>query len=74
MNTDSGTWLLDVWLKLIGSASFCQIQQEVEEFEKIYEIVSRFDRLSFENFIDSMAGTDNAFFILWEKGGRLYAG
>jgi hypothetical protein len=74
INTDKGPWLPDVWLKLVDSTSFCQIPQEVKEFEEIYEIVSRFDGFSFENFIESMACTDNATFLLWEKGGPLGAG
>lgn len=65
INTDGGPWQPDIWLTLIGHKSRCMIPQGSDGFEKIYDIISKYDGFNFDNFIKSMTCTDNAEFMLW---------
>ena len=67
INTDSGPWLPDVWLALIGEKDGCLIPQGAKGYDEVYEIVTKYDGFNFENVILSMSCTDNAEFNLWNK-------
>ncbi len=67
INTDQGPSQPDVWLILTGYKSQCKIPQGSDGFEKVYDIVSKFDGFKFDNFIKSMSCTDNAELQLWTK-------
>lgn len=67
INTDSGPWLPDVWLALIGDNDGCLIPQGANGYDEVYEIVSKYEGFNFENVIKSMSCTDNAEFNLWNK-------
>ena len=67
INTDSGPWLPDVWLALIGENDGCLIPQGANGYDHVYEIVSKYEGFNFENVIKSMPCTDNAEFKLWNK-------
>ena len=67
INTDSGPWLPDVWLALIGDHDGCLIPQGAEGYDEVYEVVSKYEGFNFENVIKSMACTTNAEFKLWNK-------
>jgi hypothetical protein len=64
INTDEGPWLPDVWLTLIDNNGKCMIPQGANGFEKVYNIVSKYDGFDFENAIKSMSCTDKAEFLL----------
>lgn len=66
-NTDSGPWMPDVWLTLIGKDEICLIPQGAKGFDEVYDIVSKYEGFNFENAIKSMTCTDNAEFDLWAK-------
>lgn len=67
LNTNQGPWLLDVWLALYGDNTGCLIPQGSEGFEKVYDIISKYDGFNFENVTNSMRCTNNAEFGLWKK-------
>ncbi|MCV9930002.1 hypothetical protein OIU83_20245 [Flavobacterium sp. LS1R49] len=67
INTDEGPFAPDVWLALIGKNSGCLIPQGSKGFERVYDIVSKYENFNFENFIYSMSSTDNEEFLLWRK-------
>lgn len=67
INTDSGPWLPDVWLALIGDNDGCLIPQGAKGYDEVYEIVSKYEGFDFENVIKSMSCTENAEFKLWNK-------
>lgn len=67
VNTDDGPICPDVWLILEGKEKGCSIPQGSEGFEKVYDIISKYDGFDFESFINSMSCTDNQRFILWQK-------
>lgn len=67
INTDEGPFLPDVWLILMGNGKGCSIPQGSEGWNKVYDIVSKYDGFNFENVIKSASCTDNETFELWEK-------
>ena len=67
INTDEGPFLPDVWLVLIGKDKGCSIPQGSEGWDKVYDIVSKYDGFNFEKVIESASCTDNATFDLWKK-------
>jgi len=66
-NTDSGPWMPDIWLTLIGKDEICLIPQGAKGYAAVYDIVSKYEGFNFENAIKSTACTDNAEFHLWTK-------
>ena len=67
VNTDEGPFLPDVWLILSGGDKGCSLPQGSDGFEKVFDIVSKYEGFDFENFIQSMSCTDSKSFILWKK-------
>lgn len=67
INTDEGPVLPDIWLALIGENSSCLIPHGSPGFDKVYDIVSRYENFDFENVTKSMSSTDNAEFLLWKR-------
>src|SRR6478609_8776471 len=59
INTDEGPFVPDVWLALLGESSGCLIPQGAKGFEIVYEIISKYENFDFNNFIKSMACSDN---------------
>ncbi len=49
INTDSGPWLPDVWLTLLGENEGCLIPQGANGYDEVYDIVSKYDGFNFEN-------------------------
>lgn len=66
-NTDEGPFLTDVWLLLMGNGKRCSIPQGSEGWDKVYNIVSKYDEFNFENVIKSASCTGNQIFKLWKK-------
>lgn len=68
VNTDAGPFEPDIWLVLIGqNATGCMLPHGNQKFEAVYDIISKYDKFSFDNFISSMSSTQNEEFILWKK-------
>lgn len=67
VNTDEGSFLPDVWLLLIGNGKGCSIPQGSEGWNKVYDIVSKYDKFNFENVIKSASCSDNETFDLGKK-------
>ena len=67
INTDTGPFTIDIWLALIDENSSCLIPQGTKNYEKIYNIISKYDGFNFENVIASMSSTNNEQFLLWKK-------
>lgn len=67
INTDEGPFLPDVWLILMGNGKGCSIPQGSDGWNKVYDIVSKYDGFNFENVIKSASCTDNETFELWQK-------
>ncbi len=67
INTDEGPFLPDVWLILMGNGKGCSIPQGSDGWNKVYEIVSKYDGFNFENVIKSASCADNETFELWQK-------
>lgn len=67
VNTDEGPFLPDVWLILSGNNTGCSIPQGSDGFEKVFDIVSKYENFNFENFIESMSCIENKQFLLWQK-------
>ena len=67
INTDEGPFLPDVWLVLIGNGKGCSIPQGSEGWNKVYDIVSKYEGFNFENAIKSAGCTYNETFELWKR-------
>jgi hypothetical protein len=67
VNTDEGPLLPDVWMILIGNNKGCSIPQGSEGWEKVYDIVSKYEGFNFENVIESASCAENKVFDLWKK-------
>lgn len=67
INTDAGPWAPDIWLTLTDKGSSCFIPQGCEGFDKVFAIVSKYKGFRLENVTKSMAYTENAEFLLWER-------
>ena len=67
INTDEGPFLPDVWLILMGNGKGCSIPQGSDGWNKVYEIVSKYDGFNFENVIKSASCAHNETFELWQK-------
>ena len=67
INTDEGPFLPDVWLILMGNGKGCSIPQGSDGWNKVYDIVSKYDGFNFENVIKSASCADNETFELWQK-------
>ena len=67
INTDEGPFLPDVWLILMGNGKGCSIPQGSDGWNKVYDIVSKYDGFNFENVIKSASCTDNETFELWQR-------
>ncbi|WP_027421235.1 hypothetical protein [Crocinitomix catalasitica] len=46
INTDQGPWLPDVWLVLSGNGKECAICQGSEGWDKVYDIVSKYENFN----------------------------
>ena len=51
-----------------GDGERCLIPHGAKGFDKVYEIVSKYEGFDFTNFGKSMTCADNAEFDLWVKG------
>lgn len=67
INTDSGPAAPDLWLALLGSHSGCLIPHGSIGFDKVYQIISKYDNFDFESVTESMRSTENREFLLWER-------
>ena len=67
INTDSGPWLLDIWLALFGKEDGCLIPQGAKGFDEVYDIVSKYEGFNFEEASKSFTTTENAEFHLWTR-------
>ena len=68
VNTDTGPFEPDIWLVLIGeNETGCMIPHGNKDFEAVYDIISKYKKFSFDNFIASMSSTQKEEFILWKK-------
>jgi len=67
INSSEGPWMPDIWLALIGKESGCLIPHGAKGFNQVYDIVSKYQDFNFENFMKSMACTDDAEFELLKK-------
>ncbi|RHX83776.1 hypothetical protein [Leptospira stimsonii] len=67
INTDAGPFAPDIWLALIGKNSDCLIPSACEGYDRVYEIVSKYEGFHFEKVIQSMSTAENAEFLLWKK-------
>ncbi|RTY85459.1 hypothetical protein [Flavobacterium sp. GT3R68] len=67
INTDVGPSAPDIWLALLGENSGCLIPHGSLGFDRIYDIVSKYDNFNFENVTESMRCADNKEFLLWAK-------
>lgn len=67
INTDVGPAGIDIWLALVGKNETCLIPHGHKSFDKVYNLVSKYEDFNLENFINSMSCTDDAEFILWER-------
>ena len=66
INTDEGPFLPDVWLLLLGNGKGCTIPQGSEGWDKVYNIVSKYEGFNFDNVIESAACTENKVFDIWK--------
>ena len=66
-NTDQGPAISDIWLVLAGDAGVCVIPTDCDEYEEVYEIISKYPGFDFQAVIDSMSYAENARFVLWVK-------
>lgn len=67
INTDEGPFLPDVWLILMGNGKGCSIPQGSNGWDKVYDIVSKYDGFNFDQVLKSASCTDNETFELWKK-------
>ncbi|MEO8516018.1 MAG: hypothetical protein ABI426_04700 [Flavobacterium sp.] len=67
INTDAGPFAPDIWLALLGVNSGCLIPHGSKGFNKVYDIVSKYENFDFENVTKSMTCTNNEDFKLWSK-------
>ena len=66
-NTDRGPAVSDIWLVLAGDAGGCVLPTDCDEYEEVYEIISKYPGFDFQAVINSMSCIENARFILWVK-------
>jgi hypothetical protein len=67
VNTDEGPFLPDIWLVLTGNNKGCSIPHATEGWNRVYDIVSKYDGFNFENVTKSMSCRDNEIFELWKQ-------
>jgi hypothetical protein len=67
VNTDEGPFLPDVWLILMGNGKGCSLPQGSGAWDKVYDIVSKYEGFNFENVIASSCCAENKIFDLWKK-------
>ena len=67
VNTNSGPWLPDIWLFLIGASGKCVIPHGAKGFDDAFDRISKYEEFNFENFGKSMTCTDNVEFHLWSR-------
>lgn len=68
VNTDEGPFLPDIWLVLSGGGKQCAIPHGSNGYNEVFKVVSDYEGFHFERVIESMGCTDNATFVLWERG------
>ena len=67
VTTDEGPFRPDVWLLLMGNEKGCSIPQGSKGWDKVYDVVSKYEKFNFKNVIKSASCTDNQIFELWKK-------
>ena len=67
INTDAGPVAPDIWLILIGENIGCSIPHGSEGYDRVYEIVSKYENFDFGNVIKSMSCAENEQFHLWTR-------
>ncbi|MFZ4402225.1 MAG: hypothetical protein ACOYO1_19495 [Bacteroidales bacterium] len=67
INTNAEPVLPDIWLALIGENSGCLIPHGSKAYDKVYDIVSKYENFDLDNVIKSMSCGENAQFGLWKK-------
>lgn len=67
VNMDEGPFLPDIWLILSGNNNGCSLPHGSDGFEKVFDIVCKYEGFNFKNFIQSMSCADNKTFIFCKK-------
>lgn len=67
INTNAGPLAPDIWLTLMDNNSTCFIPHGSKGFDDVYAVISKYEGFRLENVIKSMACTENAEFLLWER-------
>ena len=67
VNTNEGPFLPDVWLILTGNNKGCSIPQGSDGWDKVYDIISKYEGFNFESVIESASCAENKTFELWKK-------
>jgi hypothetical protein len=68
LNNDAGPFEPDIWMVLMGNGTTrVMIPHGNKDFEAVYDIISKYPKFSFDNFIASMSSTAMEEFLLWKK-------
>lgn len=67
INNNSGPFVPDIWMSLLGENSSCLIPHGSLGFDKVYNIVSKYKSFDFDNVTKSMRCVDNQEFLLWQR-------
>ena len=67
ITTDEGPFLPDFWLALIGTNEGCLIPLGCQGYDKVYNIVSKYDNFDFKKVIEASTSTDNNEFFIYKK-------
>jgi hypothetical protein len=67
INNNSGPFVTDIWMSLLGENSSCLIPHGSLGFDKVYDIVSKYKNFDFDNVTKSMRCVDNQEFLLWKR-------
>ena len=69
LTTDNGPWECDVWLCLSSKSTGCLIPAEAENYDLVFDQLSRFKGFDYQSYINAMSSATNNRFVCWTRPG-----
>jgi hypothetical protein len=67
VTNDKGPFTADVFLVLLTDTGGCVVPQGNDSYSELYEKVTAFENVNFENVIKAMSSSANSEFVVWES-------
>ena len=67
VTNDKGPFTADVFMVILSDAGGCMVPQGNNNYQELYDKITGFENVNFENIIKAMSSSSNAEFVIWEN-------